>query len=58
MSEPKPETLPTAGGTYVQHADGRLERIDDLAANEPTAPEPAAPAKTPKNRAATSATPE
>lgn len=58
MTEPKSETLPTAGGTYVQHADGRLERVDDALAAEPAAPAPAAPAKTPKTRAVTSAAPE
>ncbi len=54
MTAPMPETLPTQGGTYVQHADGRLERVDDApVAAEPTAPEPAAsPAKPPKTRAA------
>lgn len=66
MSQPTPEIFPLAGGTYIQHADGRLERVDDApavdapaAAAEPPEPEPAAaPVAIPKPRAAKSATPE
>lgn len=33
-------SLPLSGGTYIEHADGRLERIDD---QTPTPPRAAAP---------------
>lgn len=58
MSQPTPETFPIAGGNYVQHPDGRLERVEDapaVAADPEPAPKPAA---NPKTRAAKSATPE
>lgn len=64
MSQPTPETFPIAGGNYVQHPDGRLERVDDApiadapveaAAESEPAP---TPSTTPKTRAAKSATPE
>lgn len=59
MSQPKPETFPIAGGNYIQHPDGRLERVDDEAPVAPNETEPAPkPAATPKSRAAKSATTE
>lgn len=63
MNQPTPETFPTAGGNYVLHADGRLERVDDAApaaeaAAEPESEPAATPVATPKFRAAKSATPE
>lgn len=59
MSETTTETLPTAGGTYLQHADGRLERVDDAQATAAADAElSAAPTPSQKTRAAKSATPE
>jgi hypothetical protein len=58
MSQPTPEVFPTAGGNYIQHADGRLERVDDAPpapAAEPAA-EPAPPATRPSR--GKTATPE
>lgn len=47
MTEPTPAPLPLEGGTYVQHPDGRLERVPDAPPAAPAEPVYAVPAETP-----------
>lgn len=54
MTRPDPAPLPIEGGTYVQHADGRLERVNDVPppppAADPPEPTPSTDLSAPKSR--------